>query len=288
MPAPSELLPRDPVSQGPFAYKPLSRDVDSIRLLTLQPSDQEPAKGKTNPEVRCKLSHVTFAEKPQYQALSYTWGDPHHLKEIILDGVRVKVRENLFWALFHLRSSTPIFLWADAICIDQSNPEERSYQVRLMDYIYSRASCVLVWLGKTSAVTRVRNREFFQELISHPYWSRLWVIQEIALSMKLQVRVESYSFTWTEFLLEIKRSIPEGRRMPITRLDDLRRDRNGPNNRLEVLMEAFQDAQCADPRDKIFGFLGLAHDCQDGTIEADYTKPLFHLYADVIAFFSRS
>jgi hypothetical protein len=31
----------------------------------------------------------------------------------------------------------------------------------------------------------------------------------------------------------------------------------------------------------------MAHDCQEGIIEADYTKPLSDLYADVIAFFCR-
>jgi hypothetical protein len=52
-------------------------------------------------------------------------------------------------------------------------------------------------------------------------------------------------------------------------------------------MEDFQNAQCTKPRDKVYGFLGMAHDCQDGIIEADYTKPPFDLYADVIASFCR-
>lgn len=39
-------------------------------------------------------------------------------------------------------------LWADAICIDQSNREEREHQVSHMRVIYKNAKQVLVWLGK--------------------------------------------------------------------------------------------------------------------------------------------
>ena len=38
-------------------------------------------------------------------------------------------------------------LWADAICIDQSNLRERGEQVQLMRSIYQQAKEVLVWLG---------------------------------------------------------------------------------------------------------------------------------------------
>ncbi|KAK7178548.1 heterokaryon incompatibility protein [Paraphaeosphaeria sporulosa] len=36
-------------------------------------------------------------------------------------------------------------LWVDAVCIDQSNTSERTYQVRMLDRIYSEAECVVVW-----------------------------------------------------------------------------------------------------------------------------------------------
>ena len=40
--------------------------------------------------------------------------------------------------------------WVDAICINQDDLEERSAQVQIMPQIYSRASCVIVWLGDDS------------------------------------------------------------------------------------------------------------------------------------------
>lgn len=39
------------------------------------------------------------------------------------------------------------FLWIDAICINQADLDERNGQVRIMPEIYSKASCVIVWLG---------------------------------------------------------------------------------------------------------------------------------------------
>lgn len=38
-------------------------------------------------------------------------------------------------------------IWIDAICINQSNIEEKGTQVSMMDLIYSRASFVVAWLG---------------------------------------------------------------------------------------------------------------------------------------------
>jgi hypothetical protein len=39
-------------------------------------------------------------------------------------------------------------LWADQICIDQSNLDERSQQVLLMKKIYENALTVFVYLGE--------------------------------------------------------------------------------------------------------------------------------------------
>jgi hypothetical protein len=47
-----------------FQYKPLPRNVDSIRLITLNPHEEN----EDDSIVRCELSHVTFGEKPQYEA----------------------------------------------------------------------------------------------------------------------------------------------------------------------------------------------------------------------------
>ncbi|OAG06026.1 HET-domain-containing protein [Paraphaeosphaeria sporulosa] len=50
-----------------------------------------------------------------------------------------------FFLLEYRRRGTKMPLWVDAVCIDQSNTSERTYQVRMMDRIYSEAECVVVW-----------------------------------------------------------------------------------------------------------------------------------------------
>ncbi|KAF5597491.1 uncharacterized protein FSUBG_8526 [Fusarium subglutinans] len=62
-----------------------------------------------------------------------------------------EITQNLEDALTYLRhDSKPRSLWIDAICaicINQSDVDERNSQVRLMGCIYSSASCVVSWLG---------------------------------------------------------------------------------------------------------------------------------------------
>ena len=141
-----------------FQYKPLPRTggVDSIRLIILNPRDEK----DDDSIIRCELSHVTFGEKPQYEALSYTWGDPNDLKDIIVDGFQMKVRANLYSALWHLRTQKPRVLWADAICIDQSNRAEMASQVQLMRTIFSKAQRTLIWLGDVKEKEQQRMSKF--------------------------------------------------------------------------------------------------------------------------------
>jgi hypothetical protein len=41
----------------------------------------------------------------------------------------------------------PTTIWADSICINQTDLLERNHQVRLMGLIYERAHTVFIWLG---------------------------------------------------------------------------------------------------------------------------------------------
>lgn len=40
-------------------------------------------------------------------------------------------------------------MWADAVCINQKDLEERSHQVALMGDIYSGAGEIFIWLGNS-------------------------------------------------------------------------------------------------------------------------------------------
>ncbi|KAK0648136.1 heterokaryon incompatibility protein-domain-containing protein [Cercophora newfieldiana] len=65
------------------------------------------------------------------------------------------IQPNLHAALRMLLSldalSRTEFVWADAICINQSDLDERASQVRLMGRLYSQAKSVIAWLGPSDA-----------------------------------------------------------------------------------------------------------------------------------------
>ena len=59
---------------------------------------------------------------------------------------------SLYDALMRLRyGHIERTVWADAVCINQGDVEERDEQVRQMAKIYAAASRVIVWLGGTTA-----------------------------------------------------------------------------------------------------------------------------------------
>jgi hypothetical protein len=124
-----------------YQYDALPDKDHFIRMLTLNPgAPDEPLKGEL------KLFNIASSE--EYEALSYVWGDPEPCCEIICDGRHLGLTASLHDALRRLRlPDRPRRLWADQICINQKDKEERSQQVQFMNHIYKNASHVLVWLG---------------------------------------------------------------------------------------------------------------------------------------------
>ncbi|MDI1487657.1 MAG: hypothetical protein OHK93_006928 [Ramalina farinacea] len=126
----------------PYVYKPLLYS-DSIRLIKL-----EPRESGFSDQLTCELLDVRLSETPDFEAISYAWEAAvfpdtlHILKEFL------KITSSLASALRKFQDSNePRLLWADAVCINQSDVPERSSQVALMHQIYGNAKQVLVWLG---------------------------------------------------------------------------------------------------------------------------------------------
>jgi hypothetical protein len=85
---------------------------------------------------------------PDYDAISYVWGDPTDTSPLECSGKTLSITKNLHSALRHFRfQDQPRVLWADAICINQVDVHERGQQVSIMRVIYQRAQRVLIWLG---------------------------------------------------------------------------------------------------------------------------------------------
>lgn len=98
---------------------------------------------------------ISLKDTPKYHALSYCWGDPDLPRaKILLDGTEVEVTISLEQALRAFRHETiPMIVWADALCINQNDPEEKAEQIKLMRDIYTCASIVDIFLGNGTART---------------------------------------------------------------------------------------------------------------------------------------
>ncbi|CZS89506.1 uncharacterized protein RCO7_02551 [Rhynchosporium graminicola] len=191
----------------------LKLDQTGFRCLLLKS-----AKNETD-VVRCKLFSISITTPPVYDALSYHWGPRSALgqEQYILCGVeKILVSDNCMSALLHLRQRhSDRLLWIDAICIDQSNNEEKDQQVQVMGQIYQNAASVIVWLGSSTSESRlafkylaailqlsrfpkfirrwcterlyekIRSRKHGHTIVqlSHRSWfSRVWTVQEVALA----------------------------------------------------------------------------------------------------------
>jgi hypothetical protein len=75
-------------------------------------------------------------------------------------------------------------------------------------------------------------------------------------------------------------------RLRLPRTSPLSTDQNIRQARkLAELLQQNIHAQCIDPRDKVYAFLGLATDCAGGAgIPADYSKSPVQLYINVVHF----
>lgn len=236
---------------APAMYTQLDRGTREIRLAHLEPSlnlEDQPS---------CSLHIVSLDENPSYEAFSYAWGDPTITVPIQLwsspqtssqcareasalsaptedevYGAQWPVTTNLEAALRYLRHRSEVrIIWVDAICIDQSNIEERNHQVPLMKTIYSNAVAVQVWLGSPSERSDGAMeilKQIFQgvpfieikvgdsllqdddlwsviELMKRPWWSRTWVRQELILSKRAFIHCGFSSISWNELKFAVLR-----------------------------------------------------------------------------------
>lgn len=91
---------------------------------------------------------ATLDDGPDYQCISYVWGDASDTKDITVDGKEFKITTSLFSVLRRIRSEQECLpVWADALCINQDDHEEKRVQVDMMFDIYSKCSNCFLWLG---------------------------------------------------------------------------------------------------------------------------------------------
>jgi Heterokaryon incompatibility protein (HET) len=99
-------------------------------------------------QIRCKLENVSLSDKPIYEAISDHWGGTAEKHQIVCNSASLTITDSLHSALVRFRTPEESrHLWADQLCINQADPDERGHQVGFMREIYENATQTLVWLG---------------------------------------------------------------------------------------------------------------------------------------------
>ena len=153
-----EPLPFEPEYDGPSqaeAAKTLYEPLEDwqIRVLAIQPGIfGDPLISNLHAADmlydRGVLIHGT-KQRIVYNALSYCWGDGIACRLLQCNGQLYPVTRSAYQALQRLRKNTDVlYIWIDAICINQHDLGEKAIQIGKMVTIYMKANVVQVWLGE--------------------------------------------------------------------------------------------------------------------------------------------
>lgn len=225
-----------PSSKGQYRYRPLS-GFREFRLLKLSAGIEEmPLEGV--------IQHCSLDSPGQYKALSYCWGS--HIKPFKLNTPEgtLSLTTPLYTAIRRMREpQDSILIWADAICIDQSNNDEKAIQIRLMQSIFQLSECVYAWIGDErdksdqaietlmQICTLAVNRDVWpknlrpvptswagkkipcdndpiwdaiENLLRRDWFSRVWVVQELVLASKVILLCGAWSVNWDDIFAALK------------------------------------------------------------------------------------
>ncbi|PMD58068.1 HET-domain-containing protein [Hyaloscypha bicolor E] len=199
---------------NPYLYSTLIGDA-SFRTIEVLPGQ------KADP-MRCHILCHSSPSATTYEALSYAWGNPILSHSIFIEDKELKTTTNLHSAFVRLRDKKESrILWADAVCINQGDANEKPGQIRLMRQIYHKAQRVIAYLGEAAdnsqeiydlmgPITLIAfNRQHrlceeeyeesglpprshstwraFHQLFRRAWFTRYWVIQEIILGREVDL-----------------------------------------------------------------------------------------------------
>ncbi|TVY20647.1 Heterokaryon incompatibility protein 6, OR allele [Lachnellula arida] len=146
------------------------------------------------------------------------------------------------------------------------------------------------------------------------YWQRVWIIQEFCLAKKIRLLYGSDVLDWKcfEFVWSLLRHLSRTRvfvpaltpitsRASIELISQSRATSLRPISILNAmnpvwrpegftfqrLLTISQNCLSKDPRDKIYGLLGLAENVHPSDIPINYSQSIFQLYENVLAFQAR-
>lgn len=270
-----------------------------------------------------KLAPKPLDDVPNFIAISYTWGHKSQTHSLTIDGRKLRISKTAHEILnYYASSKKRRLLWIDTVCVDQKDSNDKSQQVRMMREIYNKAARVVIWLGSPPKVGPVQNLINYllnylsartsrddcatdqiskqpkipPELFGHPYWSRVWVVQEIVAAREAVIFYNGKVYGWKKvvraayslhtrqervFLRKIIQL--EGLNIPflaglekVSQVDRMRRHYGNKEHReetfLPMILMKFFSSQATVKLDRIFAFLGISSATDNGALEVDYSN----------------
>lgn len=214
-----------------------------------------------------------------------------------------------------------LLIWTDALCLNQGDKQEKEQQIPRMDTIYSQAKTVLVWLGIDNGLPRELQRlydcgddvGFYDalgihnldatdkdsncELAKHPYWRRIWIVQEFVLASELRIMAGDIAmdFSRLERQLMLNDGVRHSRRALLAmgwnwigETIDLRAaEKHRKRWPLWKIIRCFWGYNRSEIADGVYGILGLVGNNSDGTspkesIRVDYKMRTVDIFFDTI------
>lgn len=234
------------------------------------------------------------------------------------------LHENLWRFLDYMwrhKQFTRLF-WTDFICLDQKSPEEKAQQIPRMFTIYCNAMLVVAWLQspeqeqehpglgelarwsdglKPAQVTwnisprfdKFDDHRAWEQLMTNEYWQRAWIVQEVMAAKKVCVTFEDASVDFDRLpALLIPYRTHSASHVVMAAQEHvfwtLFKNRAGAGKLplWQILLDGDR-YRCSRPADRVYGFLGILSDHDDGSspgdhIKIDYDKPELHVFLDAL------
>ena len=304
---PDERSPSPAASLSAYPSVPLDCTKHEIRLIYILPSES------IYHPIRITLTIHSHDAHPEYEALSYTWGASNEALSVMLNGRSWPVTDHAFAALRQLRrKDSKRAIWIDALCINQTDLEERGQQVGMMTDIYRKAVKVIVWLGdaqepwiQNQFVSRLPLAKTYEDMLTEDHqlrsflwaikktqpswWKRVWILQEVVVALsEPSIAFGSYVLTWQD-LRKLLNTLKEEHHefFPnefVTTLELIQKLKDAYNGGMLSILDAMdltKSSDATDIRDKAFSLLGIVHRSYE-LLQPDYTRQPSEVFTNVI------
>jgi hypothetical protein len=294
-----------------YKHQPLDVKKHQIRLLKLHNPWER--------TMHYRLTTFDCESVPSYIALSYTWGEKHPTGFVSIDSKRFEIRMNLFNFLSTYRTEEYLWIDQICIDQSNAQEQSHQVELLWKIYSRCRFVLVWLRDEKTyTPSTRQAALDFNDGICSYlksdgrgngsssekeclnsptlalfhnSYFDRLWIVQELLLGEDVRILVEGNVWVLWKSLVrkheerqdEIRKILPSTSWMVEMRIHRSTFAKHTPVNTsyyITLTAGRYYDKKCENPRDKVYGFMGLVDSARK--LEIDYAKSVQQVYLDAV------